>query len=94
MATPFLGWLGLPIINPVFSWAVTFALSKWVYTPIREEITLREIARQNFVNQQEFERAFLKVKLVENTADIETRRKVIQDAFSALDNLALYRIAA
>lgn len=91
-ALPFLGW---PIIGPAFSWLVTTFMVKFVYEPIANEIILRDIARENFENQAEFDKAFFKVKLIDKgTSTREQRLKVINEAHESLDKFALYRLRA
>jgi hypothetical protein len=91
-ALPFLasGWAAplLWAISTGLNWAVT----KYIYTPAHDEIILRDIARVNFVNQGEFDKAFLAVKLADKSQlSFDAKVKAVQDAHTALDNLALYQ---
>jgi hypothetical protein len=87
-AVPFLGW---PVVGPLFAWGLEYVLKRFVYEPLRDELVLADIASVNFVNAGEFQKAYLKVKLIDKTLPQAEKAKALNDAHQALDNLALYQ---
>jgi len=89
-ALPFLGW---PVIGPLFSWGVTLAMQKWIYEPVRDTIVLADIARVNFEKVSEFDKAYLKVRLIDKSeVSREQKRKTLDEAHDNLVELARYRV--
>lgn len=87
---PFLASPWAAPLYGIIQWGLEQIIVKFIYTPIHDEIVLRDVARQNFVNLAEFDKAFLKVKLIEKSPNYDERVKAVEDAHKALDNLALY----
>jgi hypothetical protein len=81
-----------PILSPVVTYALSWVLTKYVYTPIKDEIILADIARINFENQAEFDKAFLRVKLMAGmNIPNEEKIKVVVNAFQHLETVAKYQ---